>query len=154
MTLRRIYIDTSVLGGCLDDEFEVPSRRLVDEIRQGRFLVLVSDLLLTELSGAPPEVRAVLAGIPLAHMERVGVTAEAERLRDAYVRAEIVGPSAGHDALHVALATIARADCIVSWNFRHIVHAEKAPRYNGINRGYGYPEVEIRAPWEVLHELD
>jgi hypothetical protein len=99
-------------------------------------------------------VQAVLRGLPEGRIERVRLTAEAERLRDAYLGAGIVGAAAEHDALHVALATIAGADCIVSWNFRHIVHAEKAPRCNGINRGYGYPEVEIRAPWEVLHEFD
>jgi len=26
----RIYTDTSVIGGCEDDEFRVPSRRLLD----------------------------------------------------------------------------------------------------------------------------
>lgn len=31
----RIYVDTSVIGGCLDVEFEEPSRALLDLARNG-----------------------------------------------------------------------------------------------------------------------
>lgn len=35
MRAPRIYIDTSVVGGCLDDEFKTPSRALFEKARQG-----------------------------------------------------------------------------------------------------------------------
>ena len=31
----RVYIDTSVIGGCLDEEFEGPSRRLIERCARG-----------------------------------------------------------------------------------------------------------------------
>ena len=78
------------------------------------------------------------------------MTAESEQLRDAYLAAGVVGPAAMNDAHHVALATVARADLIVSWNFRHIVHVEKIRRFNAVNLMEGYVTIDIRSPREVV----
>ena len=75
---------------------------------------------------------------------------DALALQRAYLSAGIVGPKSSDDALHVALATIAEADLIVSWNFRHIVHFEKVPRYNAVNRLSGWRELAIHSPKEVI----
>jgi hypothetical protein len=74
----------------------------------------------------------------------------AASLRDAYVTHGIVGPTCHVDALHAALATVARCDAIVSWNFRHIVHFGKIRLYNGINLVQGYPPIAIHSPREVI----
>ena len=55
-----------------------------------------------------------------------------------------------NDAGHVAAATVAGADLIVSWNFRHIVHYDKIRAYNAVNLLHGYREIEIRSPLEVI----
>ena len=52
--------------------------------------------------------------------------------------------------LHVALATVARADVILSWNFRHIVHLDKIRRFNAVNLRQGYAIMEIRSPREFV----
>ena len=36
MKKLRIYIDTSVIGGCLDDKFSVESNNLIELIKQAR----------------------------------------------------------------------------------------------------------------------
>ena len=53
----RVYVDTSVIGGCLDDEFRGPSVRLFDRGRAGGALLVISDTTLAELASAPPKVR-------------------------------------------------------------------------------------------------
>ena len=58
--ILRLYADTSVFGGCSDEEFAEPSRRLFDLIPTGTFQLIVSDTTLLELQGAPGDVRAVL----------------------------------------------------------------------------------------------
>ena len=40
--------------------------------------------------------------------------------------------------MHVALATVANARMIVSWNFKHIVNFQKIPLYNAVNKLKGY----------------
>ena len=57
--LLRVYVDTSVVGGCLDEEFRSPSNRLIERSRSGDALLVISDTTLAELAGAPPELRNV-----------------------------------------------------------------------------------------------
>ncbi len=146
----RIYVDTSVVGGCLDDEFMEPSRKLLELFRSGNATVLASDLLLLELEDAPPDVKAILSSLPLASIERVELGEEAERLQALYMAADVVGPACGNDALHVALAVVARADMIVSWNFKHIVHFDKMRGFNSVNLREGYGQLAILSPLEVV----
>ena len=54
------------------------------------------------------------------------------------------------DAQHIALATVCRADLVVSWNFKHIVHYEKIRGFNSVNLREGYGMVDIRSPREVV----
>ena len=64
---RRIYTDTSVIGGCLDPEFHVPSSRLVEKFKLGEAVIVLSELTLLELVDAPEKVRDVLKPIPEEH---------------------------------------------------------------------------------------
>jgi len=64
--------------------------------------------------------------------------------------AEGMGALHRNDALHVALATVARADLIVSWNFKHIVHFDKIRGFNAVNLREGYIPIEIHSPLEVV----
>jgi hypothetical protein len=149
MTLR-VYIDTSVVGGCFDDEFVQESRSLMEMAHEGRITLVISDLLARELDDAPPDVRAVLAQLSGDAVERVQMNEESERLRSAYLDAGVVGEQHGNDAHHVALATIARVDAMVSWNFRHVVHLDRIRLFNSVNLREGYPVIEIRSPRELV----
>ena len=53
--------------------------------------------------------------------ERLELNDDVEYLQEAYLKANIVTAKYADDALHVAHATLARADVIVSWNFKHLV---------------------------------
>ena len=50
---------------------------------------------------------------------------------------------------HIALATIAAVDALVSWNFKHIVRLEKIRLFNTVNVESGYRVLSIRSPREV-----
>ena len=49
-------------------------------------------------------------------------------------------------------AGVYRADLVVSWNFKHIVHYEKIAGFNAANLLQGYPELRIFSPNEVASE--
>ena len=82
--------------------------------------------------------------------EFISVSVEAVRLRDAYLRAGVVTPQWATDVLHVALASTQHCRCIVSWNFRQIVHFDKIPPYNGVNLINGFDSISINTPAEVI----
>jgi len=146
---RRAYIDASVFGGAFDEEFTEDSRAFFDQVDQARFVILTSGLVADELAEAPAEVREFFDRL-LAKAELVEVDGPALALQAAYLDAGILTPKWADDALHVALATVAGADLIVSWNFRHIVHYDKAPKYNAVNALHGYRQVAIHSPSEVI----
>ena len=145
----RIYTDTSVLGGCEDDEFREPSRRLLEAFQRGELTLVSSELTLRELETAPEGVRTVVRLVPSAHIEALALSPEAEELAAAYIADGAIAARLRADALHIALATAARVDVLVSWNFKHIVNLKKIHAYNAVNLKKGYPLLEIRTPREV-----
>ena len=149
----RTYADTSVFGGVFDEEFEEASRAFFELVRRGRFGLLISDVCRQEIALAPTQVREFFEGL-LENMTVLPVDERVLALRDAYVTSGVVGPRWLDDAAHVAAATVAEADLIVSWNFRHIVHFERIRLYNAVNALHGYRAVEIRSPLEVLDYED
>jgi hypothetical protein len=148
----KVYADTSVYGGVFDDLFSEASGSFFEQVRAGRFQLVVSPLVRNELMKAPEHVWRFfieLAPVP----EVVEVTPEAAQLRQAYMDAAIVGSKSMADALHVSLATVSDCRLIVSWNFKHIVHFQKIPLYNAINMANGYGLIGIHTPQEVIvHE--
>ena len=148
--VARIYVDTSVVGGCEDEEFRVHSRRLIDAFVRGDLKLVLSELTLRELALAPAPVRAVLATVPEAHIEVVQLTPAAGELARRYLAEGILTENMLADAQHIAMATIAQVDALVSWNFRHMVNLPRIRRYHGVNAKLGYPTIEIRSPREVL----
>lgn len=149
----KVYCDTSVFGGVFDEEFEKASIAFFDLVRQGRFNLLVSDLCRVEIDGAPEQVKFFFNSL-MTHMHLVPINEPILMLRDAYVKAGIVGSRWLDDAAHVAAAAVAEADLIVSWNFRHIVHFDKIRLYNEVNIANGFRVVDIRSPLEVVDYED
>lgn len=149
MKTIRVYLDTSVVGGCLDPEFAPWSRGLVDDCRAGRVRPVLSDVLAAELAGAPVAVQAVYADLRTMAPQLIGTSPEALALLAAYERATVLGPRYRNDMLHIALATVAEADVLVSWNFRHIVRVDKIRLFDAVSTAEGYRPVTIRSPREV-----
>lgn len=148
-----VYADTSVYGGVNDEEFAAPSLRFFERVREGRFKLALSGVVLAELRAAPQSVQS-LADEMLSTAEVVGVSQAALELQQAYLDACIVTPKSADDALHVALTTVSRCVMIVSWNFRHIVHYQKIPLYNAVNALHGHRPIEIHSPSEVIEDED
>lgn len=149
MKKLRVYIDTSVIAGCLDDEFSLESNQLMEAIKQEKFILLMSDIIVSELINASQSVKDILLSIPQRVIEVVKITAEVLQLRNAYINEGVVTSKSINDATHVAAATIARAAAIISWNFKHIVRLDKMKGYNQINLLNGYGILTIISPLEV-----
>jgi predicted nucleic acid-binding protein len=154
MSALRVYADTSVFGGYFDAEFADSSRRFFDAVFNQSVTALISDTLVAELVAAPRDVQDLLAKTLQVGCERLQLTAEAITLRDAYLHANVVTAKYADDALHVAQATLARADVIVSWNFKHLVNPSRIRAFNGVNLGQGYGLVVIMTPPEVIGGLE
>ncbi len=148
----RIYVDTSIIGGCFDDEFEKYSNRLLEEFISGKKRLVISDLVLFELEGAPENVKGVLSKIPEDNIEYVFLNEDSISLANAYLKEGVIAENSLSDARHIAIAIVERADVLVSWNFKHIVNLNRIHLINSVNLKLGYPILEIRSPLEVIYE--
>jgi predicted nucleic acid-binding protein len=148
--IKRVYIDTSVVGGQFDKEFSADTAPFFDAVEKELFIIIISDLLEAELLRAPQFVQDFLKSIPKKQIEIVRLTKEAADLADQYISAKVVGPTSRADCQHIAMATLAKADILVSWNFKHIVNLDKIRGYNGVNYQLGHNMLEIRTPKEII----
>ena len=86
----------------------------------------------------------------MENTEFIETTDEAVELALQYIAERVVGQTSFADCLHIALATISRADYLISWNFKHIVNIQRIRGYNSVNIKNGYKELEIRSPRDFM----
>ena len=149
---QRIYIDASVIGGYYDTEFEVATKRLFNRIINKDFSIFFSEVNETELILAPKHIRDVKKLIPTDCLTFIEMNNEAETLAQTYISEKALGKASENDAYHIALSSVYRLDCLISWNFKHIVNFDKIKLFNSINMRLGYPLIDIRSPLEFLKD--
>jgi predicted nucleic acid-binding protein len=146
----RVYIDTSVVGGYFDEEFEADTRKFFDRIFRKDFLVFFSEISETELFLAPNRVKELKNKIPADCYRYLELDDDSKYLAQVYITEKILGPSSYNDAYHIALSTVNRLDVLVSWNFKHIVNFDKIKLFNSVNLKMGYPIIDIRSHLEFI----
>lgn len=148
--IKRIYIDTSVFGGYFDKEFEKETKPFFERLLEKKIKIIVSEILELEIYRAPDYIQDFFESIPAQLIERVELTNEVSELAEKYIIEKVVGKTSRADCQHIAMATINKADVLVSWNFKHIVNLERIRGYNSINFREGYQMTEIRTPKEIF----
>lgn len=144
-----VYVDTSVIGGCCDLEFQEWSNGLLMDFKAGNYKLILSELTSAEIQDAPTEVQNIYEEFIDCSDKIIELENEAVELADAYLKHKILSPNYRDDARHIAMATIAGADVVVSWNFKHIVHFNKIRMFNAVNIEMGYKPIMIFSPREV-----
>ena len=153
--MLRIYLDTSVIS-CLDAP-QTPERMIHTQLfwetaRRGEYEIILSDATLSEMNACPEPkrsfMRVKLAEIP--YLTRVGESDEAKRLAGLYMSHGGLRPASRIDALHIAIATVTRCDCIASWNLKHIVNRRAKETVSLVNGREGYAPLEIWMPSSLI----
>jgi hypothetical protein len=149
-----IYVDTSVIGGCFDVEFKQWSDALMEDFRRQRYVAVLSDVTAAEIDRAPEFVKALHAEMLALPAIVVHVAEDAVLLVRRYTERSVLGQRFTNDMLHIALATIAEVDVLVSWNFKHIVRLDKIRLFNAVNLEQGYKPLTIYSPREVISHAE
>lgn len=145
-----IYLDTSVIGGCFEDEFALWSNSLLDDIKNHHYVVATSEIVAMEISRAPIYVQLKYSEI-LEFCDPIICTPNEEvvDLVDAYLAHGILKEKFRNDMVHMALASVFAVDIVTSWNFKHIVRYEKIVKFNAVNLEFGYRQLAIHSPREL-----
>jgi len=150
MMKQRFYFDTSVFGGVYDTEFDEATLQLFEMVKMGQILCMYSNLTESEIIDAPRRVREYFENIKASYAEKVIVTGEILNLAATYIAEKVVSETSFDDCVHIATATIYKADVLVSWNFKHIVNIYRIKGYNSINLRSGYISINIHSPKEII----
>jgi predicted nucleic acid-binding protein len=149
-TMRRLYIDTSVIGGYHDTEWMADTRLLWQQAEAGLWQLVTTVVAEAELKQAPANVRQIFAET-FGAATILDTSTEIEELAAAYLAAGVVPSKYADDALHVAMATVHGIRLIVSWNFKHLVNVLREDGFNAVNVLRGCPSVRIVSPKEIIH---
>jgi len=153
--LLKVYVDTSVIGGCFDPKFRKDSLRLFEDFKAGRKQMIYSDLVYKEIEQGqytPNHLLRKFHEVPEDYRVKYKQNEEVELLAEKYLQRNILTEKSYKDAIHVAFGTIFKADVIASWNFRHIVNKRKIKLYNETNIEFGYQPIVIKTPEYILNQ--
>lgn len=147
---QRIYLDTSVISALHD--IRAPERRaLTLEFwnRLHEFDVSTSEAAREEISNTPDAALRASMRASLGSVVVIAITDEMRSLARSYIAAGIFSPTQEIDALHVAAAVATRHDCLVSWNFKHLVNRRRRGLVNALNLQLGAAAMDIISPPEI-----
>ena len=157
--MEIVYLETSFISLLVGN----PSRDLITaanqqvtrdwwRLRRPDFLCIASDEVAREASlgdaGLARRRLEVLAGLTF-----VKPSQEAEDLAQAFRANGALPPKAQTDAAHLALATAARADYLLTWNCRHLANAQilRQLEREALSQGWRLPNV--CTPAELMGDL-
>jgi predicted nucleic acid-binding protein len=142
----RVYVDTNVFGYAVTPphpRFAVPTQDFFLRVQYGDVLLTVSDIVEGEILPAPMEVQDFYVAMQNFVVSFLTTNSDVRQLARAYVAAGVVPATKRADALHVAHATLASSDALVSWDGQHIIRQSRIHGYNQVNAQHGLPPLSI-----------
>ena len=159
MKKLKIYLDTSIIGYLHQEtqpEKMAETRQLWEQIKNGVYDVIISNLLLEELSNNPnEEIKNILLEL-LAEIdyETVSLNSEIEKLAVMIISHGILTQKSYEDCLHIATALTHDCNLLVSWNFKHLVNIRTINGVRAISNLAGYRSIDIVTPTLLIQEGD
>lgn len=158
MRKLKIYLDTSVISHLFADD--VPEKMaetlaLWEELKAGKYVAVLSNVTIAELNKCgEPKKAAMFSCINEIPYEVVDETADSLALAEDYLKFGVLREKSRDDCRHIAVATLAGCQYIVSWNFKHFVNIKTVNKVQAVNKMAGYPEVSIVPPSMMLGGID
>lgn len=150
----KVYLDTSVISYLKQEDSPEKMEstiKLWELFKTGKYDLYLSTVTLQELLDCPEPKRMFLyqylsqVDYSIIDIEKV-VSDTAQQLIDM----KILTSKSYDDCQHIAAAVEYGCDCIVSWNFKHIVNIKTIRGVRAITNLKGYKPIEILNPTVLL----
>lgn len=117
----------------------------------GVYDVCLSSLTLKEVSDCPEPKRSMLRDyLKLINYSTFEITQETSDVARQLIKMWVLTEKSFDDCQHIGAAVINDCDCIISWNFRHIVNIKTIRGVRAITNLEGYRPIEIWSPSVLL----
>lgn len=154
MSKLKVYLDTSVISHLLQEDVPekmADTRQLWEMFKDGKYDVYLSTVTLEEVAGCPEPKRDKMYD----YLEQISYTPieiidDVSDIAQQIIDMGILTKKSYDDCQHIAAAVIYGCDCIISWNFRHIVNIKTIRGVRAITNLKGYKPIEILNPSVLL----
>ena len=154
MRKLKVYLDTSVISHLMQED--VPEKmadtlQLWELFREGVYDVYLSTVTLEEVSACPEPKRSPLREyIAQSTYTTWDITGEALCVAQKMIDLGILTSKSYDDCQHIGAAVVNECDCIISWNFKHIVNIKTIHGIRAITNLEGYKNIDILSPTVLL----
>ena len=154
MNKLKIYLDTSVISYLAQED--APDKmastvKLWELFKTGKYKLFLSTVTLQEIYDCPEPKRSILYQY-LSQIEYtvIDIVEMVSDIANQLVNMQVLPPKSYDDCQHIAAAVEQGCDCIVSWNFKHIVNIRTIRGVRAITNLKGYKPIEIINPSVLL----
>ena len=154
MRKLKVYLDTSVVSYLKQED--APERmkdtlELWKDFVNGKYGIFLSQVTIDEIEKCSEPKRSVMYDY-LSDIEytKLEINAEIVELAQKIIDMGILRPKSFDDCQHIAAAVVNDCDCIISWNFKHIVNIKTIRGVRAITNLEGYKGIDIINPSVLL----
>ena len=150
----KVYLDTSVISHLLQNDVPekmADTRQLWEMFRAGKYDVYLSTVTLEELkSCSEPKQSQLFDYLGQIDYTLVQINDNVAEVAQEIIEMGILTKKSYDDCQHIGAAIVSECDCIISWNFKHIVNIKTIRGIRAINNLKGRKPIEILNPTVLL----
>ena len=150
----KVYLDTSVISHLFQEDVPekmTDTRQLWEMFRKEKYDVYLSTVTLEEIEGCPePKRSQLLDCLEQINYTLVQINNNVSEIAEQIIEMGILTKKSYDDCQHIGAAIISECDCIISWNFKHIVNIKTIRGIRAITNLKGHKPIEILNPSVLL----
>ena len=154
MRKLKVYLDTSVVSHLLQEDVPekmADTRQLWEMFKAGKYDVYLSTVTLKEIQNCPePKKTQMIDYLNQIQYITLDITEDVISVANKIIDMGILTQKSFDDCQHIGVAVINECDCIISWNFKHIVNVKTIRGVRAITNLEGYRMIEIWNPSVLL----
>ena len=154
MNKLKVYLDTSVISHLYQEDVPekmTDTRQLWEMFREEKYDVYLSTVTLEEIEGCPEPKRSQLFDcLEQINYTLVQINSNVAEIAEQIIEMGILTKKSYDDCQHIGAAIISECDCIISWNFKHIVNIKTIRGIRAITNLKGHKPIEILNPSVLL----
>ena len=154
MRKLKVYLDTSVVSHLLQEDVPekmADTRQLWEMFKDGKYDVYLSTVTLKEIQNCPePKKTQMIDYLNQIQYITLDITEDVISVANKIIDMGILTQKSFDYCQHIGVAVINECDCIISWNFKHIVNVKTIRGVRAITNLEGYRMIEIWNPSVLL----
>ena len=154
MRKLKVYLDTSVISHLLQEDVPekmADTRKLWEMFKAGKYDVYLSTVTLREIQKcSEPKKTQLIDRLNEIQFTTLDITDDIVAMAEKIIDMGILTQRSFDDCQHIGAAVINECDCIISWNYKHIVNVKTIRGVRAITNLEGYKTIEIWNPSVLL----